>query len=324
MGSNFQYSNIGYSLLSLIIEEVSGQTYETFVYENLWKPAGMEMTGYSRPDFTEALIAVGYSGGGSSWGKPTDKEWDGASPYLHLKGNGGVLSTTEDLYKWHKALSSEQVLSDEAREKLFSPELRAGETRASFYAYGWDVSQTSRGTTRHWHNGSNGIFYADFLRFPEEDVAVIMLSNKSHPSFNDLSFEVSKIIFHPSIEPEIPAEDTETNRNFTIHIMETIASEGLEKAREVYENRESAEQVLEFLMRDEGFTRLDAQQPEIAVLIFEMNASAHPGSAMALQALAEAYMATGKNELALKYFRESLTRDPENLFVREMIKRLEE
>jgi CubicO group peptidase (beta-lactamase class C family) len=50
-GTRFSYSNVGYSLLGLVIEKVSGQKYEQFLYENLWRPAGMEMTGYSRPSF---------------------------------------------------------------------------------------------------------------------------------------------------------------------------------------------------------------------------------------------------------------------------------
>ena len=56
-------------------------SYEQYLYENLWKPAGMEMTGYTRPSFNKDLIAVGYQND-ERWGKPTEKEWagDGALP----------------------------------------------------------------------------------------------------------------------------------------------------------------------------------------------------------------------------------------------------
>lgn len=101
IGSSFSYSNIGYSLLAIIIEKASNQSYETYLYENLWEPSQMEMTGYKRPAFDKKMIAIGYENDNKVWGKPTDKEWDGVSPYWHLKGNGGILSTTEDLYKWH-------------------------------------------------------------------------------------------------------------------------------------------------------------------------------------------------------------------------------
>jgi CubicO group peptidase (beta-lactamase class C family) len=259
VGSSFSYSNIGYSLLAMIIEKVSGNTYEIYLYENLWKPAQMEKTGYTRPGFDTNLIAVGYYKDNKVWGKPTDKEWDKTSPYWHLKGNGGILSTTEDLYHWHKCLMTELVLSKEAKQKLYHPKLRPEETLASYYAYGWDVSQTSRKTTQVWHNGANHIFYADFLRFIDENTILIMLSNKSHPNFDNLNFEISKIIFNPNYNPEVPATDSEENRNFTNRIIKTIEDLGLEKAKAEYKKRNKSEQLLEFVMRNEGFNHIDKQ-----------------------------------------------------------------
>src|SRR5690606_23434181 len=121
VGEAFSYSNVGYSLLAMIIEQVSGQDYETYLYKELWKPAKMEMTGYSRPHFDQNKIAIGYYRNDSIWGNPLDKEWNNNSPYWHLKGNGGILSTTEDLYKWDIALKSNLILSKEARQKLYHP-----------------------------------------------------------------------------------------------------------------------------------------------------------------------------------------------------------
>lgn len=323
VGSRFSYSNIGYSLLAIIIEKISIQSYETYLYENLWKPSQMEMTGYTRPVFDKNLIAVGYENDNKVWGKPTDKEWDAVSPYWHLKGNGGILSTTEDLYKWHRCLLTEKVLSSDAKQKLYHPKLRAEETENSYYAYGWDVSKTNRNTTQVWHNGTNRIFYADFLRFTDENVTFIMLSNKSHPNFNNLNFEMAKIVFNSNFIPEIPIADNLVNRKFSNKIIKTISEFGLEKAKEEYTKKKSTEQLLEFLMREEGFNHIDIGKPEIAIQIFEMNAFTYPKSAKALQGLGEGYMETGKNELALKYLKESLAINPDNPFVSRLIKQLD-
>lgn len=323
-GTDFSYSNIGYSLLAIIIEKISNKTYENYLYENLWKPAQMEMTGYSRPQFDKNQIAIGYENDNKIWGKPTDKEWDGNAPYWHLKGNGGILSTTEDLYKWHKCLITDQVLSKDAKQKLYSPKLRIDETKNSYYAYGWDVSQTDRKTTQVWHNGSNNIFYADFLRYIDENSVMIMLSNKSHPNFIHLNFEVSRMLFNPTYNPEIPAIDNQKNRDFTNKIIETTEKYGIEKAKAHFRKKKKSEQLLEFLMRNKGFEYLDNSKPEIAIQIFEMNVYVYPNSAKALQGLGEGYMETGKNELALKYFNESLKINPDNQFVKAMVKRLNE
>lgn len=323
-GTSFSYSNIGYSLLAMIIEQVSNQSYETYLYENLWKPAQMEMTGYTRPKFDKNLIAIGYENDDQVWGKPTDQEWDSDAPYWHLKGNGGILSTTEDMYKWHMCLLTEKVLSNEAKKKLYHPNLRAEETENSYYAYGWDVSKTSRNTLQVWHNGTNRILYADFLRFLDEQVTFIMLSNKSHPNFNNLNFEMAKIFFNPNFVPEIPIADNSENRKFSNQIIKIINQLGLEKAKEAYAKKKDTEQLLEFLMREEGFNHLDNGKPEMAIQIFKINAFVYPKSSKALQGLGEGYMETGNKELALKYLQESLAINPDNPFVNRLIKQLDQ
>ncbi len=324
VGTNFSYSNVGYSLLALIIEKASGVTYETYLYENLWKPAQMEITGYSRPGFDRDLIAIGYYRDDRIWGKPTDKEWDKTAPYWHLLGNGGILSTTEDLYKWHKALTGKHILSNEAKSKLYHPKIRYEEDYSAIYAYGWDVSETDRNTTRVWHNGSNNILYADFLRFIDEGTTLIMLSNKSHPNFDELNLEISQIIFNTTYTPVIPVADNEINRNFTNYVIETIQEFGLEKAKEEYQKKANNQSLLEFMMRSEGLNNLYNSKPDIALQIFQMNVFVHPNVAKALQALGEGYMETGNKELALNFFNKSLLLNPDNPFANNMIKRLEE
>jgi len=321
-GTAFSYSNIGYSLLAMIIERVSHQDYETYLYENLWKPARMETTGYSRPAFARDSIAVGYSGDGRAWGRPTDKAWDHGAPYWHLKGNGGILSTAGDLLLWNHCLMTDAVLSDEARRKMYHPALREDETGDAIYAYGWDVSRTVRKTTRIWHNGSNRIFYADFMRFPEEHVTLILLSNKSHPDFNDMNFEMARIVFNPAYRPWIPPADNTENRDFTRRILDILEASGLEKAKTAYAGRKASEELLEFVMRHAGFDHLDEGKPEAALAVFEMNAFAHPSSAAAWQALGEGYMETGRNEPALNCFRQSRDINPDNRFVQNMIVKL--
>lgn len=325
VGSSFSYSNIGYSLLAMIIEKVSGQSYEAYLYENLWKPLQMEMTGYLRPEFDKNRIAIGYYRDDKVWGKPTDQEWDKTAPYWHLKGNGGILSTTEDLYKWHKGLIKDKILSKEAKQKLYQPKIRPEEDyNKAIYAYGWDVSKTNRKTTLVWHNGGNNIFYADFLRYTDEKVTLIMLTNKSHPNFDNISFEISQKIFNPGYNFEIPVADHETNRSFTNNIINTLKNYGLDSAKIAYKNRKENEQLLEFVMRSEGLNHLYSSNKDLAMQIFEINSLAFPKSAKALQALGEGYMETGNRELALKFFKESLSIYPDNPFANGMIQKLED
>ncbi len=323
-GTDFGYSNIGYSLLALIVQKVSRKSYEEYAYENLWKPAGMESTGYSRPDFDPESVAIVYSREDSVWGKPTEMKWDRTAPYWHLAGNGGVLSTTEDLYKWHRALLGDRILSKEARRKLYNPTIRKNEDRERFYAYGWDVSVTERGTRLVAHNGANGFLYAEFRRFIDEGVAIIMLSNKSHPDFDIVNRELARIVFEPEYTPGIPSPDTRANRDFTDRMVRVILEQDSARAFETYEARPRGVELLDYRIRDDAFYRLfETGESAQAVALLEFNAAIHKRSAPALQDLAEAYMETGKREAAIRYFRKSLAFDPHSRFAKNMIAKLE-
>src|SRR5262249_30505132 len=169
------------------------------------------MTGYSRPGFDKEMIATGYKND-VEWGKPTGKEWSGDAPYWHLKGNGGGLSTTEDMYKWHLALLTDKILSRGAKEKYYHPQVRPGANENPYYAYGWDILNTRRKTILTRHRGTNRVFYADFYRYIDEGVAIIFLSNKANLDFRETNRIISKIIFDPDYTPAIPVADNEGNR----------------------------------------------------------------------------------------------------------------
>ncbi|WP_310379783.1 serine hydrolase [Flavobacterium sp.] len=319
-GTRFSYSNIGYSLLAIIIEKVSGTTYENYLYKNLWKPAEMETTGYSRPNFNINKIAIGYYRDGKVWGKSNDKNWDIDAPYWHLKGNGGVFSTTEDMYKWHKALQGEQVLSTEAKKKLYHPKIRTEENYNTIYAYGWDVSQTNRKTNRVWHNGTNNIFYADFMRYIDEGVTLIMLSNKSHQTnFDQLNFELSKMIFDKNYKPIIPIADNEVNQKYSQNLIEIISSQGLEAGKESYNKRPANINMLEYILNAKGYEFLAQKNYDKAIKLFIMNIFAFPKSANAFDSLGEAYMNKSDKNLAIKHYEKSLELNSNNGNAKDML-----
>ncbi len=176
-GEKYSYSNVGYSLLGIIVELVAKQGYETYLYENILRPAGMERTGYLRPRFAKADLAVGYAGV-ERWGTALDKPWLPDGPGWHLRANGGLLSTVGDLYRWVQALRSDAVLSPAAIKKFLSAHVQE-KPEETFYSYGWVVEKTERGTSFIWHNGGNGVTNA-FLGFePKEGLVVAVSSNTS-------------------------------------------------------------------------------------------------------------------------------------------------
>jgi CubicO group peptidase (beta-lactamase class C family) len=193
-GKRHRYSNSGFSLLAAIVEQVSGQSYEVFLREQLWLPAGMLHTGYRLPKWPTESIARGYRDD-KDWGTPLDKRWAEDGPYWNLRGNGGVLSTVWDMYRWHLALADDKVFSADARERMFARTVKEGPFSKYWYNYGWSLHDTPRGTRVTEHNGGNGIFFADFVRYIDEGTVIIAASNRSEDAEGNYMEEIRKLVF---------------------------------------------------------------------------------------------------------------------------------
>lgn len=120
-GAGEQYSNTGYALLAAVIEQVSGRTFDEYVRDNILEPLGLHNTGLLLPHFETSRLAHGYRNGedvGTMLSKPHAA--DGA--YWNLRGNGGMLSTVDDMYAFYKALfESNKLLMPETRALRFNP-----------------------------------------------------------------------------------------------------------------------------------------------------------------------------------------------------------
>lgn len=194
-GTVYEYSNVGYSLLAAAIEAVTGSSYEEYLRTALFEPAGMLDTGYVLPDWEGRVVAAGYDARtGDRFGTPLEQRWDRDGPYWHLRGNGGLLSTADDMLRWDEALRGTDILSTEAKEQYVTPHVPEGPGAPTSYGYGWAIFPTPAGTPLITHNGGNGFFFADFLRFPEEGLAVFLASNAAEERHEDAAFELAGLV----------------------------------------------------------------------------------------------------------------------------------
>ncbi|MGD9723764.1 MAG: serine hydrolase [Pirellulales bacterium] len=193
-GKGHRYANSGFSMLAAVVEKVSGQPYETFLREQLWLPAGMTHTGYRLPQWPADAVAHGYRAA-TDWGTPLDKRWAEDGPYWNLRGNGGVLSTVWDMYRWHQALLGDKILSSEAQDRMFARRVKEGPFARSWYNYGWSLRDSKRGTRITEHNGGNGIFFADFVRYVDDRAVIIAASNRSEDADGDYMRPLNALVF---------------------------------------------------------------------------------------------------------------------------------
>jgi len=193
-GTSFRYSNTGYSIAAAIIEVITAQSYEVVLNEQLLVPASLNETGYVLPDWSNRVLATGYNG--SSAVESIRPPWAADGPYWNLRGNGGLLTTTKDLLKWHDALEPGVVLSAESID-AFQGRQVAENSDGDFYGYGWSIVETPAGDLIT-HNGSNNHHFASVHRFIDEDLVIIMLSNELNNASIRLPLQLAR-----SLVPEL-------------------------------------------------------------------------------------------------------------------------
>jgi len=169
-GSKYQYSNSGYSLLSLIVERASGMSFARFLNERIFVPLGMTHTvAHQEGISTVSNRAFGYTMKDGKW---TRKDQSTTSAVL---GDGGIYSSIDDMAKWDAALYDSRLLSDESRKLAFSPHTATDQPDVK-YGFGWRIS----GETL-WHSGETSGFRNVIVRYPSRRLTVVILTNRDNP-----------------------------------------------------------------------------------------------------------------------------------------------
>ncbi|HVV01835.1 MAG TPA: serine hydrolase domain-containing protein [Verrucomicrobiae bacterium] len=187
-GERFQYSNSGYSLLSLIVEQRSGMPFARFLQERIFKPLRMTHTlAYEKGLSVIPNRAYGYSAAGSGFRK-TDQSLTSS-----VLGDGGIYSCVLDMAKWADALSRNRVLPKRWQTLAFTPGLETGE-KGIRYGFGWFISQY-RGLKEIWHSGNTIGFTTRIVRFPERKFTVIILANRNDADLKNIPLRIADFWF---------------------------------------------------------------------------------------------------------------------------------
>ncbi len=173
-GESYAYSNAGYSLLGVVIQQLTGVPYERFVRDRLFLPHGMYETGYVLPRWGKGRMAQGYAMG-ERWGTVLERPLGEDGPYWVLRANGGIHSTAYDMLRWARALTDGRVLSPESMAKYWAPHVSEGGD--SHYGYGWVIMTVPPDVRVVTHNGGNGILFADMAIIPDAGIVLFLQTN---------------------------------------------------------------------------------------------------------------------------------------------------
>lgn len=202
-GTSWNYSNVGYVTLGILIGKITGKFYGDFVKERLFQP--LDMT--TAQVISEADIVPNRAAGYRLLkGELKNQEW--VSPSTNSTADGSYYVSILDLAKWDAALYTDRPLTQSTRDKIWTPaKLRDGSTKD--YGFGWHLGNY-HGHRLVFHGGAWQGFKSFIIRFLDTDLTIIFLAN----SWETRDFKLARRLaaaYYPAFE--LPAvrtiEDTD-------------------------------------------------------------------------------------------------------------------
>jgi CubicO group peptidase (beta-lactamase class C family) len=201
-GTKWDYSNLGYLTLGILIHRVTGEFYGDFLQSRIFKPLGMTSTRIISEEDIIPHRAAGYR---LVDGELRNQEW--VSPTFNSTADGALYFTVLDLNKWDAALYTEKLVKKSSLEQMWTPVTCFGGKRYP-YGFGWWVQQ-SNGHRLLEHGGAWQGFSAYISRYVDDRLTVVVLTNlDAHDSdTRRIAHEVA-MLYLPDVRMK-PITDTE-------------------------------------------------------------------------------------------------------------------
>ena len=194
-GQQWAYTNLGYIVLGYLLEKISGQPYEEFVQENIFKPLRMNDSGLVSFVTVIPRRATGYWPGSNGI-----ENAERPDPRIGFSA-GALYSTTEDLLRWEEGLLGGRLLTSASLRKMTTP-------FKGDYACGLYIRRFN-GHLMIEHDGNNIGFNADMAYYPEEKISVIVLANLNGTVTGEMTKALAAVAHGeappiPAVHKEIP------------------------------------------------------------------------------------------------------------------------
>jgi CubicO group peptidase (beta-lactamase class C family) len=215
-GTRFEYSNLGYAILGLVIAAASGMDYASFVRTRLLEPLGLTRTGFAAREFGSAGLAVGYRRGMAGWEElPFD-------PYGAFAPMGGVFSCVTDLSRWVAGFASAFPPGDGSAGPLRAASRRemqlpqavtgwrapqqlpgGGPAAPAYYGFGLFVDEDTAAGRVVSHSGGYPGFGSNMRWHPATGLGVIALGNATYSAMSVVTALVLEVILPRSASCQV-------------------------------------------------------------------------------------------------------------------------
>lgn len=200
-GTSWNYSNVGYVMLGMLIGKVTGRFYGEFLKERIFQPLGMTTARLISEADIVPNRAAGYR---LVNGELKNQEW--VSPSTNSTADGSLYFSILDLAKWDAALYTERLLTSSSRELIWLPaKLRDGKTKD--YGFGWHLGNY-HGHRLAFHGGAWQGFKTYIVRFLDTELTIIFLAN----SWETRDFKFARALA-ATFYPEFALPDVKTTED---------------------------------------------------------------------------------------------------------------
>jgi CubicO group peptidase (beta-lactamase class C family) len=303
-GERFSYNQTNAYLLGKIINKLSGQPFQEAFKKLQFEPAGLKHTlfGDSRDVIPHFAPTYFYRKNidGQQFDKP--KLVNNYYEFPHFRQTAsGLNSTATDLAKWIIALQSGKLLQSKSiLDTMWSPGKFNNGTNTP-WSIGWGMNKFR---AKHKAVGMSGGGRAAFLVYPEDDLAVIVLTNLGGSNPEDFLEELAGCY-----NPDIPKADPITLMKISLRKI------GFDKAISFAEEQKKKNPLFvpnEFEINEWGYRIMANGILKDAVEIFKLNTHLFPNSGNTYDSYGEALLKEGKKEEAIKAYQKSIALSPDN------------
>ena len=202
-GEKHQYSNSGYMLLAEIVNRTSGMTIRQYAEKNIFHPLGMKNTFFNddHKQITKNRVI--------SYHPQDDGTFKRFLQNFDALGDGNLLTTINDLVLWDQNFSTQIVGGRKLNDIILSPGvLNNGDTLE--YAFGL-IHEEYKGLKTISHSGGMLGFNTQYIRFPEQNLSVIVLANRSDANATNKAFKIADIFLKNKFVDKSEIKELKTN-----------------------------------------------------------------------------------------------------------------
>lgn len=317
-GTKWKYSGGGYTIMQLVIEEVSGRKFADYMQKNVLHPLGMRNSSYN---ISEKILQAS-SKEHDAFGDPIPFE------YFTAEAAAGLHTTISDFATFVQAnlatsknkQPGRSVLNPKTVKEMMAP---APASKGS-YGLGYSVANLKdKETVLVGHGGANTGWHAYFQVNPATNDGFAVVTNGGS------GWNVHRQIYCAWVESKTGAPlKNGCKKSIVAALIKPLKENGAEATVEHYKKlkKEAADEYFfnEGALNQLGYSLLGKDMIQEAIAIFQLNVEEYPKASNPYDSLGEAYMIAGNKELAIKNYKKSLALNPDNQNAVEMLKKLKQ